>query len=275
MSREEVLKNLEELLKFEIDEKELSPELRKKIGQASLKLDEIHSASNKKNELEKLKPNEEMERFDKDSGVKIIGDEKYIPIGHELVLLLAGILMYILFLIIKSTIGYRLASGYFVFYGLPLYFISIYILYKLMKKDFWPRRAVKIENIGLKEKISHLNYQISKWKNEYDIWMKILAKEIFDELSFKERLPRGAIFNIGTLTHIEDKSQTISIKDSVIQRSQIGLQEGETEVSNSVIQKSKAGNLFQICPFCGAKLDLPRTPRYCPYCREELKPVQM
>ncbi len=271
MSREEALKNLEELLKFEIDEQELSPELRKKIGEASLVLDRIHKTSNEKDKLEKLEPDDELKEIDKGSGVKIIGDKKYVPIGLEIVIFIAGILMYVFILIIESIIGNRHLSDFFNILAIPLYLISLYILLKLMKSDFWPRRTVKIENIGLKEKISHLQYQISKWKNEYDTSLKILAQEIFDELSLKEKIPRGAIFNIGTLTHIEDKSHTISIKDSVIQRSQIGTQEGETEVSNSVIQKSKVGNLFQICPFCGAKLDLPGTPRYCPYCREELR----
>lgn len=275
MSREEVLKNLEELLKFRFDEKELSPELRKKIGEASLVLDRIHSASNENDELEKLKPEVELSETDKDFGYKITGDKKYIPLGSEFTLFIAGGLMFVFILIIASIIGNRHVSDIFNILAIPLYLISFYILLKLMKSDFWPRRTVKIENIGLKEKISHLQYQISQWKNEYGTSLKVLAQEIFDELSLKEKLPRGAIFNIGTLTHIEDKSQTISIKDSVIQRSQIGTQDGETEVSDSVIQKSKVGALFQICPFCGAKLDLPRTPKYCPYCREELRPVEM
>lgn len=270
MSREEVLKNLEEFLKFEIDEKELSPELRKKIGEASLILDRIHSISNEKDELEKLKPIDVLTENEKYLGYKIIGDKKYKPFGSEQSFLISIVLTYIIWSMIDPNLWEHFY--FFILPGFIFFFIVNHYLIELMRKDFWPREAIQIENYEVKEKISQLEYQISNWKNEYDTSLKVLAQEIFDELSLKEKLPRGAIFNIGTLTHIEDRSQTISIKDSVIQRSQIGSQEGETEVSNSMIQKSKVGNLFQICPFCGAKLDLPRTPRYCPYCREELRP---
>lgn len=48
---------------------------------------------------------------------------------------------------------------------------------------------------------------------------------------------------------------SVEIKDSIIQRSQIG----------------KETKPFLICPYCGGGLDLPKTPNFCPFCREPLK----
>ena len=50
----------------------------------------------------------------------------------------------------------------------------------------------------------------------------------------------------------------------------------KTDISDSVIQKSKIGegtkeqDVFSVCPFCGKKFNFKKTPKYCPYCSEEL-----
>jgi HEAT repeat protein len=50
---------------------------------------------------------------------------------------------------------------------------------------------------------------------------------------------------------------------------------GGINATDSVVtNKTTAGELaplpFTICPFCGKKLKLPKTPNYCPYCEEKL-----
>lgn len=96
----------------------------------------------------------------------------------------------------------------------------------------------------------------------------------------------------------------INIKDSVVQRSQIGgggaggpviagdARSGSTiNVDNSVVMRSDLGGTQQVqtdaslrgtsvegtaqkafsaCPYCGEKLNLPKTPKFCPYCSEQL-----
>ncbi len=61
-------------------------------------------------------------------------------------------------------------------------------------------------------------------------------------------------------THIgKIGNDSIDIKDSVITRSDIGGKYGGAEPQP-----------FEICPFCGKDLHLPKTPKFCPYCREVL-----
>ena len=100
----------------------------------------------------------------------------------------------------------------------------------------------------------------------------------------------------------------ITIKDSVVQRSQIGgggaggpVIAGEAHsgsninVDNSVVMRSDLGGtqkvetdavlketrvpapsptgpakVFNACPYCGEKLNLPKTPKFCPFCSEHL-----
>jgi len=96
----------------------------------------------------------------------------------------------------------------------------------------------------------------------------------------------------------------INIKDSVVQRSQIGgsgaggpviagdARSGSNiNVDNSVVMHSDLGQgqqvqtdaslrntsvegtakkAFAACPYCGEKLNLPKTPKFCPYCSEQL-----
>jgi len=53
----------------------------------------------------------------------------------------------------------------------------------------------------------------------------------------------------------EDHSvENIEIKDSVINRSQVG----------------GKGDAFKICPYCRKKFDFVEPPRYCPYCEKQI-----
>jgi len=50
---------------------------------------------------------------------------------------------------------------------------------------------------------------------------------------------------------------------------------GAIKATDSVISmkgetKEKEYQLFSICPFCGEELKLRKTPKFCPYCRENL-----
>ncbi|MBI4332991.1 MAG: hypothetical protein HY673_17125 [Chloroflexi bacterium] len=33
---------------------------------------------------------------------------------------------------------------------------------------------------------------------------------------------------------------------------------------------SEQGGAFDVCPYCGEELKLPKPPKFCPYCREKL-----
>lgn len=50
------------------------------------------------------------------------------------------------------------------------------------------------------------------------------------------------------------------IKDSVVQRCNIG----GTVHSPDLLS-------FEMCPFCGKELNLPKSPKYCPYCKEQFR----
>ena len=52
------------------------------------------------------------------------------------------------------------------------------------------------------------------------------------------------------------KTTNTTVKDSIVQRSNIGQEQAESEIS--------------ICPYCGKDLKFPKTPRFCPYCREQI-----
>ena len=47
------------------------------------------------------------------------------------------------------------------------------------------------------------------------------------------------------------------------------LEPRESSDSHEVLtQKVNAGKIFQICPYCGEELNLPKKPNFCPYCKE-------
>ncbi len=44
------------------------------------------------------------------------------------------------------------------------------------------------------------------------------------------------------------------------------------KISNTLkIDNKKNNKQFQICPYCGEELNLPKTPNFCPYCKEAFK----
>jgi hypothetical protein len=64
----------------------------------------------------------------------------------------------------------------------------------------------------------------------------------------------------------------INVDGSVVMRSDIGSgQQVQTDASlhgNTV--GSTAQKAFAACPYCGEKLSLPKTPKFCPFCSEQL-----
>jgi hypothetical protein len=63
---------------------------------------------------------------------------------------------------------------------------------------------------------------------------------------------------------------TVNVQDSVVMRSQLG---GTQDVQTDVALKKKSAppaKTFAACPYCGEKLNLPKTPKFCPYCAEQL-----
>jgi hypothetical protein len=62
----------------------------------------------------------------------------------------------------------------------------------------------------------------------------------------------------------------INVQDSVVMRSELG---GHQEVKTDVALKKQSTpppKTFAACPYCGEKLNLPKTPKFCPYCAEQL-----
>ena len=62
----------------------------------------------------------------------------------------------------------------------------------------------------------------------------------------------------------------INVQDSVVMRSELG---GHQEVKTDVALKKQSApppKTFAACPYCGEKLNLPKTPKFCPYCAEQL-----
>jgi hypothetical protein len=73
----------------------------------------------------------------------------------------------------------------------------------------------------------------------------------------------------------EIRTGTIQIHSAPIQQANIDQRDQSitsTVVKDSVISRSSigTGRPFTICPYCGEALDLPKTPKYCPYCKEQL-----
>lgn len=62
----------------------------------------------------------------------------------------------------------------------------------------------------------------------------------------------------------------INVQDSVVMRSELG---GTQDVQTDVAMHKKTApppKAFAACPYCGEKLNLPKTPKFCPYCAEQL-----
>jgi len=43
------------------------------------------------------------------------------------------------------------------------------------------------------------------------------------------------------------------------------------ECGKSPIAETFELKLFKVCPCCGTSLDLPKPPRFCPFCREQIQ----
>jgi hypothetical protein len=115
-----------------------------------------------------------------------------------------------------------------------------------------------------------------KWGKDSDVHRVQLKKvELFKEaLKFEE----GALIledmkmfkEAGDLRKMamEHKKSTMKVD--------IGTVDQSTHISDSVVMRSNIGGgaapvgHFQICPYCGKDIKLPKPPKYCPWCRELL-----
>jgi hypothetical protein len=64
----------------------------------------------------------------------------------------------------------------------------------------------------------------------------------------------------------------INVDGSVVMRSDIGAgQQVQTDASlRNTSVEGTAKKAFAACPYCGEKLNLPKTPKFCPFCSEQL-----
>ena len=74
---------------------------------------------------------------------------------------------------------------------------------------------------------------------------------------------------------MEIRTGTIQIQNAPIQHAQIDQRDQSTTttvIKDSVVSRSNiAGQKpFRACPYCGKEFSLPKTPKYCPYCKEPL-----
>lgn len=85
---------------------------------------------------------------------------------------------------------------------------------------------------------------------------KMIVGRAYDEIERMNALKGKESVRIDSLVQNMDRSSTVVIKDSVLNRTSID-----------------AGGLpgtLQICPYCGKELSFPKPPRFCPYCKEQL-----
>jgi len=52
-------------------------------------------------------------------------------------------------------------------------------------------------------------------------------------------------------------------------------EDNSTRIKDSVIQRSNIGEIdtFKVCPYCGKKLELPSEPIFCPYCGKRMRGI--
>lgn len=94
---------------------------------------------------------------------------------------------------------------------------------------------------------------VDEWSEKIDVAMKEREEIPVQNGSQTPQMQQAPIYiNVGK---IGDDSKEVNVKDSVVQRSDIG---------------GDAPKAFKNCPYCGESIDLPKTPKFCPYCSEQL-----
>lgn len=109
---------------------------------------------------------------------------------------------------------------------------------KLVRLDQKQRDMLGVK---LKDRVAVLNYMDYKVEEEKLKPQPLLMTELKNFPSLQ----------IGTLVG----GSMTEIKESVVQRSNIG---------------GTRGKAFKGCPYCGEELGLPKTPKFCPHCKEKL-----
>jgi hypothetical protein len=116
---------------------------------------------------------------------------------------------------------------------------------ELSVKGFNDKEIDLIINFGYSEE------QIIKMR---DVHKKPIPQQ---ENSSTEKNQQYINVNIGKIVKDSNqKTPNIIIKDSVIQRSNIG--------------PEQSGERINICPYCNKDLKFPKTPKFCPYCEEQI-----
>jgi len=141
----------------------------------------------------------------------------------------------------------------------------------LQSAESFEKAAVSFEDgIRLCNKVKEWTKQ---WKFEYDLSNlknTLIEKSKESQRKLKEEKQNKVMIDQRT-SHIEYKTEVISHKGDNINVGKIG---DDVNIENSVIQRSniggKQGSPISICPYCGKELDFPKTPKFCPFCREQI-----
>jgi hypothetical protein len=107
-------------------------------------------------------------------------------------------------------------------------------------------------------------YNVTKLKNT------LIEKSKESQRKLKEEKQNRVMIDQRT-THIEYKTEIINHKGDNVNVGKIG---DDVNIENSVIQRSniggKQGPPISICPYCSKELDFLKTPKFCPFCREQI-----
>jgi len=127
-------------------------------------------------------------------------------------------------------------------------------------KESYQRIFKKITSDALEVKMEHDLWKAQDYEKVYRLEDAAKIYEEWNMIEDARRVRKMALNSTSVQQQIVaqsvDMSTKTEIKDSVVQRSNIG---------------SSSETPFSICPYCGKKLNLPKTPNFCPYCEESLK----
>lgn len=125
-------------------------------------------------------------------------------------------------------------------------------------------RGVSAESLGLIGDIRALNALEFVRKNDAYGWVSKIAYEAITDIRIKhndsEEDSESKTNAKGDMP-VDSKKSDIVYSDNSMKIEDVGLIKGEINSGENVP--------FSICPYCGMKLNLPKTPKFCPYCEEK------